>query len=100
MLSGPNAGSVIDASTKCTRLRISANDVSICLTRPEKTTILNVLSAEVDEVQQGATSSVVVRLAIGNDYLLAWITKRSATRLDLKKGDKVFAQVKSVTVKR
>ena len=128
MLSGRNAGSVIDAkpwryerdydlthfhfsggelsvpghydtSTPNLRLRIAASDVSICLEQPDNTTILNVLSAEIDDVRFAGPSSAVVRLALGSDYLLALITRRSVARLDLKKGDRVFAQVKSVTVR-
>lgn len=129
MLSGSNAGSVIDASPqrydsvynltelgfsggvlavpgryeareRSVRLRIAAQDVSICLSRPNATTILNVLAAEVDDVQPVGPSSALVRLAVGTEYLLALITRRSVARLDLKKGDQVFAQVKSVTVRR
>lgn len=129
MLSGRNAGSVIEAipksydsdfgltqfyfsggelcvpgqhdtNAKTVRLRISASDVSICLTQPESTTILNIIPAMVDEVRRTGPSSVLARLVTGDDYLLARITRRSATRLDLKQGDSVFAQVKSVTVKR
>ena len=81
-------------------MRIAAHDVSVCLSRPNATTILNVLAAEIDDVQPVGPSSALVRLAIGTDYLLALITRRSVARLDLKKGDQVFAQVKSVTVRR
>lgn len=129
MLSGSNAGSVIDAKpwrydrdfdlTKFNfsggelivpgrydtdagrvRLRIAAQDVSICLDRPDDTTILNVIPAEVDDLQTSGSSSVLVRLVSGTDYLLALVTRRSVARLDLKKGDPVFAQVKSMTVRR
>lgn len=129
MLSGSNAGSVIEARPqrydsvynltelafsggvltvpgryeereRSVRLRIAAHDVSICLSRPNATTILNVLAAEIDDVQTVGPSSALVRLAIGTDYLLALITRRSVARLDLKRGDEVFAQVKSVTVRR
>ncbi len=129
MLSGSNAGSVIEAKPqrydsvynltelafsggvltvpgryeereRSVRLRIAAHDVSICLSRPNATTILNVLAAVIDDVQTVGPSSALVRLAIGADYLLALITRRSVARLDLKKGDEVFAQVKSVTVRR
>lgn len=129
MLSGRNAGSVINATPETydsdydltsfnisggtlsvpgqfdlnassVRLRVAASDVSICLTKPEKTTILNVLAARVDDVHVASPSSSLVRLAIGSNYLLAKITKRSVVRLDIKKGDRVFAQVKSVTVRR
>lgn len=129
MLSGRNAGTVIDAipgrydtdydlthfrfsggelsvpgqydsSTPNLRLRIAASDVSICLAQPEKTTVLNIIAAEIDDVQAASSSSTLVRLAVGTDYLLALVTRRSVARLDLKTGDRVFAQVKSVTVRR
>lgn len=129
MLSGSNAGSVIEAkpwrydrdydltqfnfsggelsvpglydtNARSIRLRIAAQDVSICLTRPDDTTILNVLAAEIDDVQTSGPASAVVRLVLGTDYLLALVTRRSVARLDLKKGDQVFAQVKSVTVRQ
>lgn len=89
-----------DARSPNLRLRIAASDVSLCQVRPQKTTILNVLPAEVDDVQPTGPSTDLVRLAIGSDFLLAQVTRLSATRLDLKKGDPVFAQVKSVTVRR
>ena len=128
MLSGSNAGSVIDARPhrydsiydltelgfsggvltvpgryevrdRDVRLRVAAQDVSLCLKRPDATTILNVLSAEIDDVQPVGPASALVRLAVGSEYLLALITRRSVARLDLKKGDHVYAQVKSVTVR-
>lgn len=89
-----------DSSTPNLRLRVAARDVSICLTRPQKTTILNVLPADVDDIQPTGPSTDLVRLAMGDDFLVAQVTRRSVTNLDLKKGDHVFAQVKSVTVRR
>ena len=89
-----------DANTPNLRLRIAASDVSLCVTRPQQTTILNILPAEVDDIQPTGPSTDLVRLAIGDDFLLAQVTRLSVARLDLKKGDQVFAQVKSVTVRR
>lgn len=129
MLAGRNAGSVIEAKPErydgdddltrfefsggelwvpgrydlqaaAVRLRIAASDVSVCLARPENTTILNVFPAEIDDVQESGQASVLLRLAAGGDFLLAQITRRSLKRLNLKRGDRVFAQVKSITVKR
>ena len=82
------------------RLRIAANDVSICRERPSETTILNVLHATVENVRADDSATVIVRLGLGNQNLLARVTRRSAKRLELKEGDRVFAQVKSVTVRR
>lgn len=81
------------------RLRIAAQDVSLCLSRPDGTTILNVIESRIDEINDVGPSSALVRLAAGDDYLLAMITRRSVSRLDLTIGDRVFAQVKSVTVR-
>lgn len=129
LLSGVNAGCVVDARPqrydkafnltelafsggvltvpgryetrdRSVRLRIAAHDVSLCLSRPDGTTILNVIESRIDDVKDVGTSSALVRLAAGDDYLLAMITRRSVARLDLKRGDRVFAQVKSVTVRR
>ena len=129
LLSGSNAGCVVDARPqrfdkafnltelafsggvltvpgryesrdRSVRLRIAAQDVSLCLSRPDGTTILNVIEATIDDVRSVGPSSSLVRLAAGDDYLLALITRRSVARLDLKTGDRVFAQVKSVTVRR
>ena len=82
------------------RLRIAANDVSICRERPSETTILNVLGATVEDVRADDNATVIVRLGLGNQNLLARVTRRSVKRLNLAEGDRVFAQVKSVTVRR
>ncbi len=89
-----------DMTVHSVRLRIAAHDVSLCRAKPESTTILNVIAAEVEEIQQSKGASALIRLRVGRDYLLAKVTRRSVARLDLKKGDRLFAQVKSVTVKR
>ena len=89
-----------DATIPNLRLRIAASDVSICRTRPQQTTILNVLPASIDDIHPTGQATDLVRLAMGDDFLVAAVTRRSVINLDLKKGDQVFAQVKSVTVRR
>ena len=81
------------------RLRIAANDVSICRERPSETTILNVLRATVENIRADDDATVIVRLALGNQNLLARVTRRSVEKLGLAEGDRVFAQVKTVTVR-
>ena len=81
------------------RLRISAHDVSIARDRPAQTTILNVLRAIVEEIYPVDRAIALVRLGVGNQNLLAQVTNRSVSRLELKPGERVFAQVKSVTVR-
>ena len=81
------------------RLRIAASDVSIARDRPTATTILNVLRATIEEVHTVDAATALVRLRVGNQSLLARVTNRSVQRLELRPGERVFAQVKSVTVR-
>ena len=81
------------------RLRIRANDVSLCRERPNQSTILNIVPATIDRIQDTSGSSALVRLHVGSDKLLARVTRRSARELQLSEGDQVFAQIKSVAVR-
>jgi molybdate transport system ATP-binding protein len=82
------------------RLRISASDVSLCRVAVESTTILNTLPAVIEATAAESASTVLVRLRLGEQALVARITKRSLQHLELRVGDEVFAQNKSVTVRR
>lgn len=88
-----------ETGTKPLRLRIAASDVSIVRDRPTSTTILNVLRATIEEVHTVDAATALVRLVADNQALLARVTNRSIRRLDLKPGERVFAQLKSVTVR-
>ncbi len=81
------------------RLRVAASDVSISRDRPISTTILNILRASIEEVHAVDAATALVRMSVGNQSLLARVTNRSVQRLELQAGDRVFAQVKSVTVR-
>ena len=91
---------VIETGRNPLRLRVAARDVSIARERPAATTILNILRATVEEIREADAATALVRLGLGNQDLLAQVTRRSVKRLDLKPGERVFAQVKSVTVRR
>ena len=80
------------------RLRIPARDVSICRSRPSDSSILNILPVTVTEIESCAGARLLLRLALGNQHLLARITHKSADRLQLQAGDQVFAQIKSVAL--
>jgi molybdate transport system ATP-binding protein len=127
LLAGRNAGAIIEASrenyddefdltrfnfsggelwapgryeTDVVRLRISASDVSLSRVASDSSTILNILAAQIVEINTENTATNLVRLKIGNDQLIARITRRSTHQLQLQVGDDVFAQIKSVTVRR
>ena len=80
------------------RIRISAQDVILARTRPEGLSALNILAATVTDLRVGDGPGALVQLAIGQDRLLARITKRSAEALGLQPGSAVFAILKSVAV--
>lgn len=80
------------------RLRIPARDVSICKQRPTDSSILNIVAVKIVEIKLSASGRMLLRLALGDQYLLARITQKSAQHLQLNVGDKVFAQIKSVAL--
>ena len=82
------------------RLRINASDVSICIAPAESSSILNILPAKSEATGPESPSTVLVRLRLENDYLIARITRRSWQQMGLQVGDAVYAQIKSVTVRR
>jgi len=82
------------------RLRISASDVSLCRVAAESTTILNILPALIEATAAETASTELVRLRLGDEVLVARITRRSLQQLVLRVGDEVFVQIKSVTVRR
>ena len=81
------------------RLRINASDVSLCRELPRSTTILNILAAQIDATEPETDATVLVRLKIAQDFVVARITKRSWSELDLRVGESIYAQIKSVTVR-
>lgn len=82
------------------RVRIRAADVSLCREPARATSILNVLPVTITHMREESGPSVLVGLALGEDTLLARITRRSASELGLSPGDKLYAQIKSVSVRR
>ncbi len=83
------------------RIRVLAKDVSITLSAHEDTSILNRIPAEIAEISDDKDPSMcLLKLSVGQDVLIARITKRSKTQLKLIAGMPVCAQVKSVAVVR
>ena len=52
----------------------------------------------VDEIESSQGARVLVRLRLGNQFLLARLTRKSIAALSLQVGDPVYAQVKSVAL--
>jgi molybdate transport system ATP-binding protein len=82
-------------------VRIRARDVMLAVHEPLAISALNVLPAEVRQVQAEAGAFAEVQLAVGPQVrLVARITRRSAARLALVPGQRLFAVVKSVAIDR
>ena len=83
---------------KPVRLGIHARDVSLTLEQQSDTSILNIIPCSVEQLAQGESGQCIVRLDAAGTILLAGITEKSATALELVPGKPVFAQVKSLAL--
>jgi molybdate transport system ATP-binding protein len=81
------------------RLRIRASDISICRGTPARSSILNLIDVSVIDVQDTHGPTQLVKIAAGQDELIARITRRSCEELNLQPGDRVVAQVKAAAVR-
>ncbi len=81
------------------RLRIRANDISIVRTKPQHSSIRNVLAARIETLQPDDDGHLMaVQLRIGRHRLWAHITLWAATELALEPDDIVFAQIKGISL--
>jgi len=86
------------------RMRIKASDVSFTRSRPDRTTILNVLPVKVISVAPHADDAAHVNIVagLGEDgggaRIVGRITRKSQEALALAPGMGVFAQIKSVAL--
>ncbi|GJQ58605.1 MAG: molybdenum ABC transporter ATP-binding protein [Candidatus Scalindua sp. AMX11] len=80
------------------RLRIAARDVSLTLEPQSRTSIQNIFPATVEEIVPEGNAQVTICLMMGGVPLLACITRKSASELDLKPNKLIYAQVKSVSL--
>lgn len=91
-----NAGNVKDT----VRVRVLARDVSLSLNKENNnTSIMNRLDAKIIEISEETHPGLaLVKLKIGNTYLIARVTRRSIHQLGLSSGDNICAQIKSVAL--
>jgi len=80
------------------RVQIYARDVSIALEAPTATSILNVLPATITGIADGRDGQSVVLLQVGDQALLAHITRKSALLLGLQIGMEVYVQIKGTSL--
>lgn len=84
------------------RVYIPASDVSLALVRHPDTSILNILEARIQQMVPLGAAQMLLCLTLGEctTSLLARITRKSAAHLALQPGQKVYAQIKSVSLMR
>lgn len=82
------------------RCRVLASDVSVCLTRPEDSSILNIVPARVEQIKPAnKPGEVVLVLSLENgSRLLSLITQHSLHHLQIEPGQQVWAQIKAVAI--
>ena len=80
------------------RVHVAARDVSLTLEKPKASSILNVLPAKILSMRASQNAQQLVCLALGQQKLLAKVSRKSADRLQLKQGMAVYAQIKGTTL--
>lgn len=84
------------------RVLIIATDVSLSVERPSLTSILNVVAARIRTIDpvDDVETNVVVTMGYGDEgpKLLARVTQRAVNMLDLTVDQKLYAQVKAVSL--
>ncbi len=81
------------------RIRIDASDVSLVLEPPRGSSIRNILAAKVVEFFDD-DGQVDVKLTLSGHYLWARITPWAKHELNLRPGQWLYAQIKSVSLNR
>ncbi|MBT8151507.1 MAG: molybdenum ABC transporter ATP-binding protein [Gammaproteobacteria bacterium] len=80
------------------RARIYARDVSITLSEPDDSSILNCIPASILAIHSIMGGRAMVALDIKGQTILALVTERSVDKLSLRTGCSVFAQVKGIAI--
>jgi len=82
------------------RVRILAHEVIVSRARPEGLSAQNILAGRVVAITPGEGPGVLVRIAIGEDEIIARITTRARAALALEPGAAVHAILKTMSVAR
>jgi molybdate transport system ATP-binding protein len=82
------------------RVRIRARDVILAAAPPVGISALNVLMCRVEAVIPIEEAALEVQLRLGDEWLLARVTRRSGATLGLAPGREIFAVIKTVAIDR
>ncbi|MFK7863775.1 MAG: molybdenum ABC transporter ATP-binding protein [Pseudohongiellaceae bacterium] len=83
------------------RVRVLASDVSIALSEHRDSSFLNRLEVTISDMEFEENGAMaMLKLKVGESFLLARLSRKSIEEMKLQIGDKVWAQIKSVAVAR
>jgi molybdate transport system ATP-binding protein len=82
------------------RVRIRARDVILAASPPTEISALNVLAGRIEAVVPIENAALEVQLRLGDERLLARVTRRSGATLGLVPGREIFAVIKTVAIDR
>ena len=80
------------------RLRMRASDISLSKTAASDSSILNILEGVIIEIVERQQSHVLLQVDVNQDILLVRLTKKSYQLLALDLQQKVFVQIKAVSI--
>ena len=80
------------------RVRIYARDISLTLSPPNDSSIINCVPAHVSEIAAPGEAHSLVKLRCGNQDLIAKLTQKSIAELRVTPGQQLYAQVKGVAL--
>ncbi len=82
------------------RVRVRSRDISIGLTPPVQSSVLNAIAATVVSITEDDIAQADIVLDARGTRLLARITRRSVAHLGLAPGSQVYAMIKAASVDR
>ncbi|MCE9686122.1 molybdenum ABC transporter ATP-binding protein ModC [Shewanella sp. AS16] len=80
------------------RVRVHSQQVSVCLQRPEGSSIRNILAVTLAEIRQLDEDRVRLKLTLAGTHLWANITPWARDELGLTVGQALFAQIKGLSI--
>ncbi len=83
---------------KQVRILIHARDVSLCLSPPRDSSILNCIAVTIDSIKEDSNGKLLVIAVMGTQRIAAMISHRSARLLKVQPGKEMFAQFKATAM--
>jgi len=80
------------------RILIHAKDVSLCLSVPNDSSILNCVPVVINKIEENQNGKLCVTARLGEQVIVSIISHRSARVLNIEAGMKMYAQFKATAM--